>query len=371
MDGSNQWQCDDTGTKVDALKGLAFGSFPPLLTLQLKRFIFDWATNRRLKLNDPVEIEPVLNMALVSNGGSDSNENCDAETGNLNYELFAMLIHSGTALGGHYYAYVKDLSQRKWYNFNDSQVNPCTDTDLLVMLNSTSEAVENEQPDHGRLGKRSPTVLTANDTVAVITSPSQTAHSGGGPTDSDTGSSGTPSLSDAQLDSKSTQSQRLADGMTESNVADGALWTRRVSSANAYMLVYRQVDRAAPTVEDDEVPSAVQAEVAAENAAHARLSGLYAFQQRLRTLMIHTTDGRTAKIEVLQESTIATTTMHACDIILASGPPRGAVTDRYAAAVPAVVDLDGGRGHSKLSRLRLRKFWPHSGKAGETYTGKE
>ena len=32
------------------------------------------------------------------------------------------MIHSGGALGGHYYAYIKDLETDKWYNFNDSVV---------------------------------------------------------------------------------------------------------------------------------------------------------------------------------------------------------------------------------------------------------
>ena len=38
------------------------------------------------------------------------------------YELYAVLIHSGSALGGHYYAYIKNMSTQKWYNFNDSSV---------------------------------------------------------------------------------------------------------------------------------------------------------------------------------------------------------------------------------------------------------
>ena len=38
------------------------------------------------------------------------------------YELYAVMIHSGGAMGGHYYAYIKDLETSKWYNFNDSVV---------------------------------------------------------------------------------------------------------------------------------------------------------------------------------------------------------------------------------------------------------
>ena len=38
------------------------------------------------------------------------------------YELFSILIHSGSAMGGHYYAYIRSFQDGKWYNFNDSQV---------------------------------------------------------------------------------------------------------------------------------------------------------------------------------------------------------------------------------------------------------
>ena len=38
------------------------------------------------------------------------------------YELYAILIHAGGALGGHYYAYIKSFEDGKWYNFNDSSV---------------------------------------------------------------------------------------------------------------------------------------------------------------------------------------------------------------------------------------------------------
>jgi hypothetical protein len=32
------------------------------------------------------------------------------------------MIHSGSAFGGHYYAFIKDLETGLWFNFNDSSV---------------------------------------------------------------------------------------------------------------------------------------------------------------------------------------------------------------------------------------------------------
>lgn len=38
------------------------------------------------------------------------------------YELYAIMIHSGSASGGHYYAYIKDFKTDQWLCFNDQSV---------------------------------------------------------------------------------------------------------------------------------------------------------------------------------------------------------------------------------------------------------
>jgi ubiquitin carboxyl-terminal hydrolase 47 len=43
-------------------------------------------------------------------------------SGQFVYELSAVLIHSGSAMGGHYYSYLKSFEDGHWYNFNDSSV---------------------------------------------------------------------------------------------------------------------------------------------------------------------------------------------------------------------------------------------------------
>ena len=42
--------------------------------------------------------------------------------GEFVYELYSIMIHSGGAYGGHYYAYIRSFEDGKWYNFNDSTV---------------------------------------------------------------------------------------------------------------------------------------------------------------------------------------------------------------------------------------------------------
>lgn len=71
----------------------------------------------RIKLNAQVKFPFKLDMSkYVLN---------DQE--NIEYELFSIMIHSGSAIGGHYYAYIKNLdssndSTQQWFNFNDERV---------------------------------------------------------------------------------------------------------------------------------------------------------------------------------------------------------------------------------------------------------
>ena len=67
LDGNNQYKLDADPSKgrmestmVDAHKGLRFSDLPYILTLQLKRFDFDYSTMRRIKINDRVTFPEVL-----------------------------------------------------------------------------------------------------------------------------------------------------------------------------------------------------------------------------------------------------------------------------------------------------------------------
>uniref|UniRef100_A0A1I7TNX9 Ubiquitin carboxyl-terminal hydrolase n=1 Tax=Caenorhabditis tropicalis TaxID=1561998 RepID=A0A1I7TNX9_9PELO len=46
------------------------------------------------------------------------------------YELFSVMVHSGNAAGGHYFAYIKNMDQDKWYVFNDTRVDHASPGDI-------------------------------------------------------------------------------------------------------------------------------------------------------------------------------------------------------------------------------------------------
>ena len=50
------------------------------------------------------------------------------------YELFSIMIHSGSAMGGHYYAYIKNFEDYKWYNFNDSNVKEIEEKEITKVF---------------------------------------------------------------------------------------------------------------------------------------------------------------------------------------------------------------------------------------------
>lgn len=208
--GSNQYFCEKCGKKCDAHKGLKFVSFPYLLTLQLKRFDFDYNTMHRIKLNDRMTFPEVLNInhmieesgctisqSQVSVTNSEqqiSHLDCDdqrvpdsvldieiedeeilsgnplkAHVGSIDYighgdtlltdretvanihdtkeweskrpymyELFSIMVHSGSAAGGHYYAYIKSFKDNQWYSFNDQHVSKITYDDICKTYGGSS-----------------------------------------------------------------------------------------------------------------------------------------------------------------------------------------------------------------------------------------
>lgn len=231
MDGDNKYYAEKYDKKVDAIKGLKFNKLPKILSVQLKRFVYEsqgsYVTQK--KLNDQVRFPMILNMNkyVVRGGGEDSLISAvpdkisphGKETGNgaedkdsfeaflserirllqekrhtaaLNthagitsspsemdvdfedmtvpdlvhydgtkaadqlaedarlfpeempspdpmelirrgpwvYELYAVLIHAGVISGGHYYAYIRDLDTRRWWNFNDSNVTEISESQV-------------------------------------------------------------------------------------------------------------------------------------------------------------------------------------------------------------------------------------------------
>ncbi|XP_071942590.1 ubiquitin carboxyl-terminal hydrolase 47-like [Antedon mediterranea] len=171
LNESNQYFCEKCNKKNDAHKGLKFITFPYFLTLQLKRFDFDYSTMHRIKLNDKMTFPDILDLnsfidedeqmpssentetSEMNHTAHNNQEETNDEADKLNkaasmvatntknkreqenrgpyvYELFSIMIHSGSAAGGHYYAYIKSFTDGLWYCFNDQHVTRITYDDI-------------------------------------------------------------------------------------------------------------------------------------------------------------------------------------------------------------------------------------------------
>ncbi|PRP86442.1 hypothetical protein PROFUN_05361 [Planoprotostelium fungivorum] len=134
LEGSNQYFCEGCNAKADAMKGVLFRSLPPVIIFSLGRFEYDWTEDKRKKITSPFKYPLVLNMSQYKEEGGKE------EGGDL-YHLFAVVIHSGGAYGGHYHTYIRSLNEEKsieeeegeeknwkedlkgqWYDFDDSTV---------------------------------------------------------------------------------------------------------------------------------------------------------------------------------------------------------------------------------------------------------
>lgn len=70
--------------------------------------------------DEGIDMSSNIEQRIRSNGEQDSN----LDHGPFTYELFAIMIHSGSASGGHYYAYIKEFDNNDWFCFNDQTVSP-------------------------------------------------------------------------------------------------------------------------------------------------------------------------------------------------------------------------------------------------------
>ncbi|ELV09214.1 putative ubiquitin carboxyl-terminal hydrolase FAF-Y [Tupaia chinensis] len=156
LEGANAYHCEKCDKKVDTVKRLLIKKLPCVLTIQLKRFDYDWERECAIKFNDYFEFPRKLDMEPYTVAGVakleednvnqesiliEQNEQSESElAGSTKYRLVGVLVHSGQASGGHYYSYIiqrssKDGERDHWYKFDDGDVTECKMDDDEEMKN--------------------------------------------------------------------------------------------------------------------------------------------------------------------------------------------------------------------------------------------
>ena len=100
------WLDDKTNTRKKLKKNTKICYLPQILVLHLKRWDYTLRKNNKLiTYQSNIDMFP---FTMYNNA-----ESC-------NYELFGIINHQGSVMGGHYYAYIKNNNQ--WLMFNDMNV---------------------------------------------------------------------------------------------------------------------------------------------------------------------------------------------------------------------------------------------------------
>ena len=137
LEGDNAYFCEKCQEKRNTIKRMCIRKLPSTLVIQLKRFHYDWETNRAMKFDDFFQFPWTLEMGPYTVEGIQIAEKSLSKKRDLSskvvshlYDLVGITVHSGQANAGHYYSFIKDRRtdnnntkrNNKWFKFNDTTV---------------------------------------------------------------------------------------------------------------------------------------------------------------------------------------------------------------------------------------------------------
>ena len=125
LDNDDKYETEGYG-KQKAKKGIRFISFPPVLTMQLKRFEYNSKKEIMVKINDYFEFYDEIDLSKYIYS-KDNNTNDDNK-----YILHSVVVHQGNANSGHYFAFIKPtMNKGDWLQFNDEVVKPADNYEVF------------------------------------------------------------------------------------------------------------------------------------------------------------------------------------------------------------------------------------------------
>ncbi|XP_059399330.1 ubiquitin carboxyl-terminal hydrolase 40-like [Carassius carassius] len=102
--GDDQMYCETCDEKRDTTWGCEIHKYPAILSLHLKRFVYNYWLCGFEKNDCPMDVP--LHLSL----------------GEHRYGLYAVINHRGSRYGGHYTADIRSFTDNRWYCFDDSHV---------------------------------------------------------------------------------------------------------------------------------------------------------------------------------------------------------------------------------------------------------
>jgi len=123
LDDMNMVYCSKCKGHQNSKKTASIWKLPDELIIHLKRFSYggDFAD----KVKTPVSF-PLAGLDLSPYMADQEQKE------EYIYDLFGVSNHSGYLAGGHYTAYVRSLTDGKWWEMDDSHVSPVSDLNLII-----------------------------------------------------------------------------------------------------------------------------------------------------------------------------------------------------------------------------------------------
>lgn len=112
LSGANKYHCEYCSEKHDAIKTTKLWHSPPRLVIHLKRFTNMGAHTSK---NNSLVKFPLTGLEIKEYV-------CEYAYNDYIYDLYAVIMQSGSLRGGHYVAYTKNPTNNEWYLFDDSNV---------------------------------------------------------------------------------------------------------------------------------------------------------------------------------------------------------------------------------------------------------
>lgn len=129
--------CEHCNTKTPTEKRTQLGKVPSVLLLQLMRFSFDIQLLQRVKSHAPFAFPPSIDINPYADLDTDV-QSTGAEVKEANsslppYILTSVILHSGSASSGHYYAYIR-THRNSWSRFDDDRVSSIDNPEVVIPL---------------------------------------------------------------------------------------------------------------------------------------------------------------------------------------------------------------------------------------------
>merc|ERR1711994_247645 len=120
LEGDNMYTCSQCSTKVRAEKRACFKSLPDILAFNTMRYTFNMVTMLKEKVNTHFSFPFQLDMSAYMehnlipkdreemSSEDQKKEEVPIINPSYDYQLIGVTVHTGTADGGHYYAFIRD-----------------------------------------------------------------------------------------------------------------------------------------------------------------------------------------------------------------------------------------------------------------------